>query len=63
MVKNPTAYAGDTGDAGSIPRSGRFPKGGDGYPLQYSCWRIPWTEEPAGYSPWSRKELDPTEGT
>ena len=19
---------------------------GIGYPLQYSCWRIPWTEEP-----------------
>ena len=24
-------------------------------------WRIPWTEEPAGYSPWSHKELDTTE--
>ena len=20
-------------------------------------WRIPWTEEPGGYSPWGRKEL------
>ena len=22
------------------------------------AWRIPWTEEPAGYSPWSYKESD-----
>ena len=22
------------------------------------AWRIPWTEEPVGYSPWSRKESD-----
>ena len=25
------------------------------------AWRIPWTEEPGGYSPWGRKELDMTE--
>ena len=25
------------------------------------AWRIPWTEEPGGYSPWGRKELDTTE--
>ena len=36
------------GDLGSIPGSGRFPGEGKGYPLQYSCWRIPWTEEPGG---------------
>ena len=24
------------------------------------AWRIPWTEEPGGYSPWDRKELDMT---
>ena len=24
-------------------------------------WRIPWTEEPGGYSPWGRKESDTTE--
>ena len=22
------------------------------------AWKIPWTEEPAGYSPWSYKESD-----
>ena len=26
-------------------------------------WRIPWTEEPAVYSPWGPKELDTTEAT
>ena len=25
------------------------------------AWRIPWTEELAGYSPWGRKESDTTE--
>ena len=34
MVKNPPANA---GDAGSICGSGRFPEGGNGNPLQYSC--------------------------
>ena len=37
MVKNPPANAGDTGDAGSIPGSGRSPGLGHGNPLQYSC--------------------------
>ena len=27
------------------------------------AWRIPWTEEPGGYSPWGRRELDTTEMT
>ena len=26
-------------------------------------WRIPWTEEPAGYSPQGCKELDTNEAT
>ena len=25
------------------------------------AWRIPWTEEPVGYSLWGRKESDTTE--
>ena len=33
-------------DVGSIPESGRSPGGGHGHPLQYSCWSIPWTEQP-----------------
>ena len=31
-----------------IPELGRFPGEGNDYPLQYSCLRNPWTEEPGG---------------
>ena len=37
VVKNPSANAGDTRDAGLIPGSGRAPGEGNGNPLQYSC--------------------------
>ena len=37
MVKNPAASAGDTGDAGSIPGSGRSLQEGKSNSLQYSC--------------------------
>ena len=37
VVKNPPANAGDTGDTGSIPGSGRSPGGGNGNPFQFSC--------------------------
>ena len=37
LVKNPSANAGDIGDMGSIPWSGRSPGAGNGNPLQYSC--------------------------
>ena len=43
MVKNPPINAGDTG---LIPGSGRFPGGGNGYPLQYSCLENPIDREP-----------------
>ena len=33
---------------GSIPGLGRAPGGGQGNPLQFLAWRIPWTEEPGG---------------
>ena len=36
-VNNLPANAGDTGDAGSIPGSGRSPGVGNGNLLQYSC--------------------------
>ena len=41
MVKNTAANAGDIRDLGSIPGSGRFPGGGTGNPLQYSCLENP----------------------
>ena len=34
MVKNPPANAGNTG---LVPRAGRYPRVGNGNPLQYSC--------------------------
>ena len=37
MVKNLPANAGDSGDMGWIPGSGRYPGEGNGNPLQYSC--------------------------
>ena len=40
-VKNPPANAGDTGDAGSIPRSGRSSGEGNGNLLQYSWLKNP----------------------
>ena len=61
-VKNPPANAGNIGDMGLIPGSGRFP------------WRRAWQPTPVflpgethgqrsleGYSPWGRKELNTTE--
>ena len=38
----------NAGDLGSIPGSGRSPGQGNGNPLQYSWWKIPWTKEPGG---------------
>ena len=37
VVKNPPVSAGDSGDAGSIPGSGRSPEEGSGNPPQHSC--------------------------
>ena len=34
------------GNEGLIPGLGRSPGEGNGNPLLYSCWEIPWTEEP-----------------
>ena len=40
-VKNLPANAGDSGDSGSIPESGRSPGVRNGNPLQYSCLENP----------------------
>ena len=63
MVKNPPANAGDLRDTGSIPGLGRFPGGGNGNPLQYSC-----LENPMGRGAWwatihGIAKLDVTEAT
>ena len=41
VVKNPPAIAGDIRDVDSITWSGRFPGGGHGNPLLYSCLENP----------------------
>ena len=60
MVKNLSANAGDTGDVGSIPGSGRSPGVENGNPLQDFCLensmdRGPWQ------GLWGLRELDMTE--
>ena len=63
MIRNLPAKAGDVKDVGSILKLGRFPGGGNGNPLQYSFWRIPWIEEPGGLQSMGCKEVDMTEHT
>ena len=60
----PMPNAGDTGDTGSFPGSGRFPGEGNGNPLQYSCLGNPmdrgtWLATVHGVS----EESDTTEAT
>ena len=55
VVENPPANAGDAEDVGLIPGLGRFPGGGGGNPLQYSCL------ENSKDRPWGHKESDTAE--
>ena len=48
MVKTLPDHTRNARDVGVIPRLGRSPGGGNGNTLQYSSWRIPWTEGPGG---------------
>ena len=48
MAQTVKAFACNVGDLGLIPGSGRSPGEGNGNPLQYSCLKIPWREEPGG---------------
>ena len=52
VVKNLPAVAGDIGDAGLIPGSGRSQREGNGNHSSIRAWRIPWTEEPDGLQSW-----------
>ena len=50
------------GAMGLILGSERFPGGGHGNPIQYSCLENPRGQRHLeGYSPWGRKESDTTE--
>ena len=63
----------NVGDLGSVPGLGKFPEGGHGNPLQYSCRENPhgqrslsgyrqWGHKGACRAPqWGRKESDMTE--
>ena len=51
VVRNLSANAGDTSDAGLIPGSGIPPGVGNGNPLQFLAWKILMTEEPGGLQP------------
>ena len=48
-------------DLGLIPGSRISPGERNGYPLQYSSWRIPQTEEPGGLQSRGHKQSDMTE--
>ena len=63
VIKNLPANAGDVRDTDVIPGSERFPEGGNGNPLQYSC-----LENPKDRGDWLSMvhwitESDMTEGT
>ena len=49
--KNLPANAGDTGDLGSIPGSGRSLEEEMATHSSILPWRIPWMEEPGGLQP------------
>ena len=55
MVKNPPTSAGDVKDMAQC--LGREDPLEEEMATHSSIltWKIPWTEEPAGYSPWGRK--------
>ena len=63
VVKNLPANAGYTGDAGSIPGSGRSPEGESGNPLDYSSLKKKSHGQRSleSYNLWDRKESDTTE--
>ena len=42
----------ETQDVDLVPGSGRAPGGGNEAHCSVLSWRIPWTEQPGGYSPW-----------
>jgi len=60
--KESTCNGGAAGDEGLIPRSGKYPDVGHGYPLQYSCLEnLHGQRSLVGYSPWHRKESGTTQ--
>ena len=52
VVKNLPANAGNISDSGLIPGQEDPLERGLAAHSSILAWRIPWTEEPGGYSPW-----------
>ena len=50
----------NAGDESLIPGVRKIPRGRNGTPLQYSCQKNPWTEEPGGLQSMGHKESDTT---
>ena len=61
VVKNPPANAGHRRHAGSVPGSGRSPRGGHGNPFQYSCLENSMDRGAWQASQWGPQDLDMTE--
>ena len=60
-VKNPPANAGDAGDKGSIPGSGRSPGGGQWQPTPvFLSGKSHGQGSLVGYIPWGHKESNVT---
>ena len=49
------------GDPGFIPELGRSLEKEMATHSSIFAWKISWTEEPAGYSPWGHQKSEPTE--
>ena len=60
MVKNLPANAGDSGDMGLIPGSGRSPGVGMATHSSILAWKILWTEEHVGLQSMELQESDTT---
>ena len=62
VVMNPPINAGDIRDIALIPGSWKDPLGKEmATHLSILAWRIPWTRNLVGYSPWSSTESGMTE--
>ena len=61
MVKNSPPNAGDARDLGFIPGLGRFLGVEMTTHSTILAWKILWTEESGGCSPWGDKESDTTD--
>ena len=59
MVKHLLASAGDATDVGLIPGLGRSPRVGNCNTLQYSYWKVPFTEKPGRLQSmvWQKRDM------